>query len=293
MTNNLAELEAMSQPTVSDSGLNTISTSNESLNVVIPVIDSSDVNNLVPENQINITNLVETNNILLTILKKCLLYKNNDKLISLFNLIICIYLLIHQYNPEYNYIEILKYILYINLSFYKVILLKYSKNVIGSIANYNTHDYKYLKYIKLVQIMMYVTIIILMSMMNIQINLLIYPILGIVIDFIYHGGLCYYLAFKCTNLEILSLYGCINIIDLKIENYTLLEDNEFNLEIHDHICEENCNSCPCGICHEKITKASKLKCGHEFCYLCIFKTVSYNKANNKKLACPYCRADII
>ena len=55
---------------------------------------------------------------------------------------------------------------------------------------------------------------------------------------------------------------------------------------------ENVESCDCNICYETFEKKNfiKLNCGHEFCKLCIKKSLENEKKDN--LSCAFCRAEI-
>jgi len=70
-----------------------------------------------------------------------------------------------------------------------------------------------------------------------------------------------------------------------------------NIEIvvvNNHICEENCNICPCSICLDNFQDSNniiQLKCKHTFHKDCIKSYIRTTNVNNLS-KCPYCRQDI-
>lgn len=70
----------------------------------------------------------------------------------------------------------------------------------------------------------------------------------------------------------------------------LLEEQFNQLELEDKIC---------GICADIKDKEYKLKCGHSYCYDCIYdwfkmkvKKRTFKESNSKLLVCPYCKEPI-
>ena len=81
----------------------------------------------------------------------------------------------------------------------------------------------------------------------------------------------------------------MNSINFNYNNRSLHKKFNINTKINECTISE---SCDCNICYETFEKKNfiKLNCGHDFCKICIKKTLE--NENKDKLCCPLCRAEV-
>jgi hypothetical protein len=74
-----------------------------------------------------------------------------------------------------------------------------------------------------------------------------------------------------------------------VDNTNLRKKFEIHTKINEYKLSE---SCDCDICYENLEKDNfiKLNCGHEFCKVCIKKSLENEKKD--KFTCAFCRAEI-
>ncbi len=215
----------------------------------------------------------------------------SDKMLYVLRLILDIVILCYYYkNP------VLISLSSINLVYCILYFFKYSNLVMISLINFNVNSNRYIKYrfSKFIHFALNIGLIVLMNSYNCHIGIIISCIICTSVDIMLHMILPYYMKYKCERIDLLIFYDVIERVNELQTNELLDEINKIiKLEKHNHVCEENCSSCPCGICYEKIVEGSKLKCGHEFCYNCIHKSMVYSYTLHKKINCPYCRIDLV
>ncbi len=100
------------------------------------------------------------------------------------------------------------------------------------------------------------------------------------------------------------VYSVYNSIFIQNDKYDLKkyiikydDTNDYELSnieivvINNHVCEENCNICPCSICLDNFQDSNnviQLKCKHMFHKDCIKNYIRSTSINNL-CKCPYCR----
>ncbi len=219
-----------------------------------------------------------------------------EKIVNLYNIIITITCMIYAYDNVFV-LTIFSFTLGIYLS----LLIRFQKHLVKSYFNTNQINERYnlnnLKYIKLLQLGLYITSYFITDNIS-NPNYKILILTGFISDIVYNSFFSIYIYKYSKNILLLDRYGLSNkIIEIINSNVSNIVDTKLDYLTFTHTCDTddngNCSKCPCGICFENLTEATKLKCGHIYDKKCIRTWALYEYSKNARVLCPSCRIELI